>query len=629
MSETRINVSQTTITAEEIGASSAVDTMPIASASNLGKIVQYIGPSDGEHVAVLDPKGTFDAEDFTFDSDTFISKVGDNVEDYKFHYYQNHVAPLIICDDISDLPSAESLSIGQYAYAKWMARYYFYRVIEGSEGNEWTFDDDSYAKQIIVNSYGDLPEPTSDLLETIAYVRNDNKYYICTEPSDSEYAWVEEENYVDYITVCETHENLPTDINEHDYGEKEAYVKSEKSYYVCKFNNNTHKYEWKLDNDYNKGLIVAENYYDLPVTLLPKDINKIAYVKDEDSYYHPIEGSLSLEWGGDEDYHIDPDDPNAKWLITEKNGNETLVEDISEYGLDFNNERSFKDIIISYNGDFFIDVKNFLLESGEKRVTLDYEYYTDSDEEWNLMRLYDLSIDQETFMEKVENVIGTYVFKSNQNTGNEWVLQLNDGQYRLVDISEYGIGGVEIGGMYDNYTIVVNFTNEWPNSGVALKNGAFYKCIIDPEASNESYIWNMIPVDKPEETIINPGHLAYLTNAQEGSFLSLDSNKNTRWMDGYSICQIELLQDGWMDDTETTKIQTVNANILSYYDFVFISGVGSEWDRNVKEAIKNSKIEVEYIEPINGQKPGTIAFTCDKNNVPSGTLEIKVLILHK
>lgn len=43
MSETRINVNQTTITAEEIGASSAVDTMPIASVSNLDKIYQYVG----------------------------------------------------------------------------------------------------------------------------------------------------------------------------------------------------------------------------------------------------------------------------------------------------------------------------------------------------------------------------------------------------------------------------------------------------------------------------------------------------------------------------------------------------------------------------------------------------------
>ena len=49
MSETRINVSQTTITAEEIGASSAVDTMPIASASNLGKVIQYVGTTDANY----------------------------------------------------------------------------------------------------------------------------------------------------------------------------------------------------------------------------------------------------------------------------------------------------------------------------------------------------------------------------------------------------------------------------------------------------------------------------------------------------------------------------------------------------------------------------------------------------
>ena len=189
MSETRINVSQTTITAEEIGASSAVDTMPIASASNLGKIVQYMGPSDGEHVAVLDPKGTFDAEDFIFDSDTFISKVGDDVEDYKFHYYQNYNNPLIICDNF---PSAESLSIGQYAYVKEMwgekYRYYYYFVIEGSNGNEWQFDEDSYANQIIDNTYSDLPEATEEYRTdgTIAYVKEDDAFYVVDEASPGE-----------------------------------------------------------------------------------------------------------------------------------------------------------------------------------------------------------------------------------------------------------------------------------------------------------------------------------------------------------------------------------------------------------------------------------------------------------
>lgn len=71
MSETRINVSQTTITAEDVGASSAVDTMPIASASNLGKIVQYVGNNDGYDVAIVDPHEEIESEDVTIDASKF------------------------------------------------------------------------------------------------------------------------------------------------------------------------------------------------------------------------------------------------------------------------------------------------------------------------------------------------------------------------------------------------------------------------------------------------------------------------------------------------------------------------------------------------------------------------------
>lgn len=49
MSETKINASQTTITAEDIGASSAFDTMPTAAIGYLDKIVQYVGTTDATY----------------------------------------------------------------------------------------------------------------------------------------------------------------------------------------------------------------------------------------------------------------------------------------------------------------------------------------------------------------------------------------------------------------------------------------------------------------------------------------------------------------------------------------------------------------------------------------------------
>ena len=49
MSETKINASQTTITAEDIGASSAFDTMPTAAVGYLNKIVQYVGTTDATY----------------------------------------------------------------------------------------------------------------------------------------------------------------------------------------------------------------------------------------------------------------------------------------------------------------------------------------------------------------------------------------------------------------------------------------------------------------------------------------------------------------------------------------------------------------------------------------------------
>ena len=75
MSETRINVSQTTITAEEIGASSAVDTMPIASASNLGKVIQYVGTTDANYtngyfykcVSIESPESFVKIEDVSYE----------------------------------------------------------------------------------------------------------------------------------------------------------------------------------------------------------------------------------------------------------------------------------------------------------------------------------------------------------------------------------------------------------------------------------------------------------------------------------------------------------------------------------------------------------------------------------
>lgn len=49
MSETKINANQTTITAEDIGASSAVSTMPTAAVGYLDKIVQYVGATDATY----------------------------------------------------------------------------------------------------------------------------------------------------------------------------------------------------------------------------------------------------------------------------------------------------------------------------------------------------------------------------------------------------------------------------------------------------------------------------------------------------------------------------------------------------------------------------------------------------
>ena len=87
MSETRINVSQTTITAEDVGASSAVDTMPIASASNLGKIVQYVGENSGSSefdVAVIDPRAEIESDALIIDASMFKSysenTFGENIE---------------------------------------------------------------------------------------------------------------------------------------------------------------------------------------------------------------------------------------------------------------------------------------------------------------------------------------------------------------------------------------------------------------------------------------------------------------------------------------------------------------------------------------------------------------------
>lgn len=49
MAQTKINASQTTITAEDIGASSAFDTMPAAAVGYLDKIVQYVGATDATY----------------------------------------------------------------------------------------------------------------------------------------------------------------------------------------------------------------------------------------------------------------------------------------------------------------------------------------------------------------------------------------------------------------------------------------------------------------------------------------------------------------------------------------------------------------------------------------------------
>lgn len=63
MSETKINVSQTTITAEDIGAASAFDTMPTASATTVGKIVQYTGSTDSTYTNGFFYKGVSDGQD--------------------------------------------------------------------------------------------------------------------------------------------------------------------------------------------------------------------------------------------------------------------------------------------------------------------------------------------------------------------------------------------------------------------------------------------------------------------------------------------------------------------------------------------------------------------------------------
>ena len=49
MSETKINASQTTITAKSIGAISQYTVLPVASATNVGDVVQYVGASSQDY----------------------------------------------------------------------------------------------------------------------------------------------------------------------------------------------------------------------------------------------------------------------------------------------------------------------------------------------------------------------------------------------------------------------------------------------------------------------------------------------------------------------------------------------------------------------------------------------------
>ena len=63
MAETRINVNQTNITASDIGASSAVTSLPTASADNLNKIIQYIGETTEDYTQGYFYKCVSDGQD--------------------------------------------------------------------------------------------------------------------------------------------------------------------------------------------------------------------------------------------------------------------------------------------------------------------------------------------------------------------------------------------------------------------------------------------------------------------------------------------------------------------------------------------------------------------------------------
>lgn len=109
MSETKINVSQTTITAEAIGAAGAVDTMPTASATTVGKIVQYTGTTTSNYTngffykGVSQESSSYEIEDLSFDSEMGVapSCSEEDFAEWFFSFAHDGDLPLTACAYVS------------------------------------------------------------------------------------------------------------------------------------------------------------------------------------------------------------------------------------------------------------------------------------------------------------------------------------------------------------------------------------------------------------------------------------------------------------------------------------------------------------------------------------------------
>lgn len=109
MSETKINVSQTTITAEDIGAASAFDTMPTASATTVGKIVQYTGTTTSSYTngffykGVSQESSSYEIEDLSFDSEMGVapSCSEEDFSEWFFSFAHDGDLPLTACAYVS------------------------------------------------------------------------------------------------------------------------------------------------------------------------------------------------------------------------------------------------------------------------------------------------------------------------------------------------------------------------------------------------------------------------------------------------------------------------------------------------------------------------------------------------